>query len=84
MTTTYHGGEQLDRAQAALDRHAVSSADGLCVTCKVLGPCAENEAAAKVFTLSARLPQPRPGATRPELLDAKRTAAGYHSRPVEI
>jgi hypothetical protein len=73
MTTTYHGGEQLDQAQAVLDRHAVSSADGLCVTCKVLGPCPELEAAAKVFTLSARLPQRRPGATLPELLGAKRT-----------
>ncbi len=72
MTTTYYGGEQLDHAQAALDRHAVSSANGLCVTCKVLGPCPEHEAAVKVFTLSARLPQRRPGATRPELLGAKR------------
>jgi hypothetical protein len=73
MTTTYHGGEQIERAQAMLDRHAVSSGDGLCVTCKVLGPCPEHEAAAKVFTLSARLPQRRPGATHPELMGAKRT-----------
>jgi hypothetical protein len=73
MTTTYHGGVQVDEAQAVLDQHAVSSADGLCVACKVLGPCRYNEAAAKVFTLSARLPQRRPGATRPELLGAKRT-----------
>jgi hypothetical protein len=72
MTTTYHGGEQIDHAQATLDRHAVSSADGLCLTCKVLGPCPEHEAAAEVFTLSARLPLRRPGATRPELLGAKR------------
>ncbi len=72
MATTYLGGEQVDQAQAVLDRHAVSSADGLCVTCKVLGPCREHEAAAKVFTLSVRLPQRRPGATRPELLGAKR------------
>lgn len=72
MTTTYHGGEQIDHAQRALDRHAVSS-DGFCMACGVLGPCAEHEAAAKVFMLSARLPQRRPGATRPELLGAKRT-----------
>ena len=72
MTTTYHGGEQIDQAQAALDEHTVSSGDGLCVTCKVLGPCPDREAAAKVFTLSPRLPQRRPGATRPELLGAKR------------
>jgi hypothetical protein len=69
---TYHGGEQIDHAQAVLDRHAVSSGDGLCVTCRVLGPCPELEAAAKVFMFSARLPQRRPGATRPELLGAKR------------
>jgi hypothetical protein len=37
--TTYHGGPQLDDAQSVLDRRAVSSADGLCVTRKVLGPC---------------------------------------------
>jgi hypothetical protein len=73
MTTTYHGGEQIEYAQAALDRHEVSSGDGLCVTCGVLGPCAEYEAAAKVFMRSARLPLRRPGATKPELLGAKRT-----------
>ena len=73
MSTTYHGGQQIDHAQAVLDRHAVSSGDGLCVTCKVLGPCAEHEAAVTVFLLSARLPQRTPGATRPELLGAKRT-----------
>jgi hypothetical protein len=69
-TTTYHGGTQLDRAQAVLDRHAVSSGDGLCVECKVLGPCPEHEAAALVFALSARLPRRRPGATRPESVGA--------------
>jgi len=73
MTRTYHGGTQIDHAQAMLDRHAVSSGDGLCVECKVLGPCPAHEAAAKVFALSARLPQRRPGATRPELAGAKRT-----------
>jgi hypothetical protein len=70
--TTYHGGQQLDHAQAVLDRHAVSSANGLCVTCSVPGPCAEHEAAAEVFTRSAWLPRRRPGATRPQLLGAKR------------
>ncbi len=75
MTTTYHGGQRIDQAQVVLDRHAVSSADGLCVTCKVLGPCAAREAAAQVFTTSVRLPHRRPGATRPELLGAKRVGA---------
>ena len=72
MTAIYRGGTQLDRAQAELDRHAVSSADGLCVQCKVLGPCAAHEAAARVFALSARLPRRIPGATHPELIGAKR------------
>ncbi|MFI6162586.1 hypothetical protein ACIA59_21885 [Micromonospora haikouensis] len=70
--TTYHGGDRIDHAQAALDRHAVSSGDGRCVACKVLGPCTENEAATKVFLLSARLPRRQPGATRPELIGAGR------------
>jgi hypothetical protein len=72
MTTIYRGGTQLDRAQAELDRHAVSSADGLCVACKTLGPCAVHEAAARVFAVSARLPRRTPGATHPELIRAKR------------
>jgi hypothetical protein len=72
MSTTYPGGSQIDNAQAALDRHAVSSSDGLCVECKILGPCPEHEAAAKVFARSLRLPQRRPGATHPELMGAKR------------
>jgi len=76
---TYHGGGQIDHAQATLDRHAVSSGDGLCVECKVLGPCAEHEAATKVFALSARLPRRRPGATRPELTGAKRDGFGWLS-----
>lgn len=72
VTTTYHGGTRIDQAQAKLDRHAVSSGDGLCIECKVLGPCEEYEAAAMVFALSTRLPLRRPGATRPELMGAKR------------
>ncbi|MDG4798825.1 hypothetical protein [Micromonospora sp. WMMD1082] len=79
MATTYHGGTRIDQAQAMLDRHAVSSGDGLCVECKVLGPCPEHEAAAKVFALSARLPRRRPGATRPESVNARRGEFGWLS-----
>jgi hypothetical protein len=43
--TTYLGGDQVDRAQAVLDRHAVSSADGLCLECGVPGPCVAHERA---------------------------------------
>ena len=69
--TTYSGGDLVDRAQTVLDRHAVSSADGLCLACRVPGRCTEHDAAARVFVRSARLPQ-RPGSTRPELIGAKR------------
>ncbi|WP_018253486.1 hypothetical protein [Salinispora mooreana] len=72
MTTTYHGGTRIDQAQGSLDLHAVSSGDGLCIECKVLGPCDEYETATTVFALSTRLPRRRPGATRPELMGAKR------------
>jgi hypothetical protein len=69
---TYPGGRQIDQAQAVLDRHAVSSGDGLCVQCQVVGPCAAHVAAAKMFMRSARLPRRRPMATRPESVGAKR------------
>lgn len=47
--TMYHGGDVVDRAQAVLDAHAVSSADGLCVACRVPGPCGRYEGAAAVL-----------------------------------
>lgn len=72
--TIYHGGIRVDQAQAALEQHAVSSADGLCITCAVPGPCTEYETAAKVFMLSPRLPRRVPGATRPELVGTRRVA----------
>jgi len=68
----YRGGEQIDRAQQALERHAVSSADGLCITCRVPGPCVQNDMAAQVFLASLRLPRRVPGLTRPELIGAQR------------
>lgn len=69
---TYHGGGQIDRAQEALERHAVSSADGLCLACQIPGPCAHHEQAATVFAFALRLPRRVPGATRPELPGARR------------
>lgn len=44
---TYEGGDQIDRAQQALQQHAVSSGDGLCLACQVPGPCPYYEAATK-------------------------------------
>ena len=73
---TYHSGVQIDHAQAALDKHAVSGGNGLCVECKVLGPCVEHDAAAKAFMRAPRLPRRRSRATRPELMGARR--ADFH------
>jgi hypothetical protein len=73
--TTYHGGHQVDRvdqAQVILDRHIISSADGRCLACHLPGPCPQREAAARTFTASLRLPRRTPGATRPELINARR------------
>lgn len=70
----YPGGEQVDAAQNVLERHAVSSADGRCLGCRSTGPCAQREAAVLVFTRTLRLPSRRPGATRPELIGARRVA----------
>ncbi len=70
--TTYHGGEQINQAQAVLEQHATSSADGLCVACRLPGPCVQYERAAAVFALAWRLPRRVPGATRPELVNARR------------
>jgi hypothetical protein len=84
MATTYHGGTQIEHAQATLDLHTVSSGDGLCTQCKVLGPCAPREAAAKLFTRSARLPRRRPGATRPESMVAKRDGFNWLAARVLI
>ncbi|GAB3943990.1 hypothetical protein [Micromonospora vulcania] len=67
----YPGGEQVDAAQNALERHAVSSADGRCLSCGIVGPCAQREAAVLVFMRTLRLPSRQPGATRPELIGAR-------------
>lgn len=70
--TTYPGGKQIDQAQAELERHVTSCADGLCLACGVPGPCTPHEDAARVFRLSLRLPRRVPGASRPELYGARR------------
>lgn len=70
--TTYLGGDQIGRAQAVLERHTVSSADGRCLSCGVPGPCVDHEQATAVFALALRLPRRVPGATHPELVNARR------------
>ncbi len=76
--TTYHAmaaDDQLAEAQRTLDVHTVSST-GFCVECKILGPCRPRELAESIFFRSLRLPRRHPGATRPELLGARRVGAG--------
>jgi hypothetical protein len=72
MTTTYAGeAQQLAIAQRALDQHVVSSVTGLCVVCRVPGPCLRRETAAVVFARFERLPRRVPGLSRPELVGAR-------------
>ena len=74
--TTYGGMDEINNAQDVLDQHLVSSATGLCLVCKVPGPCQRRETAAALFFVSGRLPRRTPGATRPELLGARRVGGG--------
>jgi hypothetical protein len=71
---TYGEDQQIHIAQDALNTHAVSIVDGLCVTCRVPGPCLRHETAAVVFARFAKLPRRIPGLTRPELVGARRLA----------
>src|SRR2546429_7697491 len=48
--TIYHGGDQLDQAQKTLERHAMSSANGRCVSCGIPGPCTLYESATRAFS----------------------------------
>jgi hypothetical protein len=73
VTTTYRGeADQLAIAQDVLNRHAMSSATGLCLVCGVPGPCWRRETAVVVFSRFVRLPRRVPGLTRPELIGARR------------
>jgi hypothetical protein len=77
--TTYYAttaDEQLAEAQRTLDMHITSSASGRCLQCGTPGPCYKRETAVVVFSRSLRLPLRRPGATRPELIGARRYGTG--------
>jgi len=76
--TTYYAltaDEQLAEAQRALDTHITSSATGRWLACGTLGPCGRRESAASIFSRTLRLPRRQPGATRPELIGARRLGA---------
>jgi hypothetical protein len=72
---TYLAGaarERLAVAQSTMDAHPISLRDGRCITCGIEGGCIEREAAARIFARYGVLPRRRPGATRPELVGARR------------
>jgi len=76
-TTTYYAmtaEARLAWSQRVLDMHVTSSASGRCIECGQHAPCPERERAAVVFFRARRLPLRRPGATRPELVSARRVA----------
>jgi hypothetical protein len=76
--TTYYAmaaDDQLAEAQRTLDTHTVSST-GFCLACQILGPCQPRGLAESIFYRALRLPRRYPGATRPELLGARRVGAG--------
>jgi len=56
--------EQLDQAQAEIDRHVTTNAAGLCMTCGELEPCRTRISANATFVRFGPLPQRRPGLTR--------------------
>jgi hypothetical protein len=75
--TTYYATtaeQRLAEAQRILDTHITSSANGRCMGCGRPGPCPERERAVRIFSRTLRLPLRRPGATRPELVSARRVA----------
>lgn len=63
---------QLGEAQRILDAHVTSSATGRCLACGSPGPCWRRESAVAIFSRSLRLPTRCPGASRPELINARR------------
>jgi hypothetical protein len=75
MTGTYLAGAavvQLDNAQRLLDAHALVLTTGACRLCGTLGTCDYRDAASAIFARYSALPQRRPGASRPELVGARR------------
>lgn len=65
----------LGDAQRTLDLHVTSSGTGRCLACDAPGPCWRRESAVAIFSRSLRLPVRQPGASRPELINARRVTA---------
>ena len=76
--STYYAisAEQLlIEAQAVLDEHVTSSGTGRCLACDSPGPCWRREGAVAIFSRSLRLPVRQPGASCPELINARRISS---------
>lgn len=63
--------QQLEDAQRILDAH-VMLGTGACRLCDTLNSCDYRVAASATFVRYGRLPRRRPGASRPELIGARR------------
>ncbi|MFI1997018.1 hypothetical protein [Actinoplanes sp. NPDC020271] len=67
--------QMLSHAQTILDEHVTSSATGRCLACGSFGPCWRRESAVAIFSRSLRLPARLPGASKPELINARRISS---------
>lgn len=65
------------QARMRLDEHPLVGPDEQCAACAVPEPCAQRRAALRTLGRYRQLPYRRPGATRPDLLDARPAVAGF-------
>jgi hypothetical protein len=56
--------DELEQAQAELDKHLPSGSDGRCLCCREEIPCAARERASLTFRRYGALPRRRPGLAR--------------------
>jgi hypothetical protein len=56
--------QELDQAQAELDKHLPSGSDGRCLCCREEIPCRTRERATLTFRRYGALPRRRPGLAR--------------------
>lgn len=66
MRTTYLASvalEEVERAQAELERHLTVRPSGKCVTCGEVEPCSGRQEAGTTIIKYGRLPRRRPGAS---------------------
>ena len=82
MPTVYLSSAGLDQvaaAQAEFDAHVISSGDGRCITCGD-APCPGQTSALRALAGYGRLPQRRPGATRPDSIGLRVSSGSWFSR----